>query len=442
MTAHPGSNPASTGGGAPPVMRGAGPLAGYRGIVLTQAWAGAYCTELLAMMGAELIQVEVRRRLDSWRGPYDGPLPAALQEITTAEHAWNCNPSYNSVNLGKQCITIDLSIPEGLEVFRRLVPLADFVVENFSPRVLGNLGIAYDDLRELRPDIILCSLSAYGGDGPWRNIPGIGGTIEPTSGMSALLGYRDGPPLNSGIMYPDGVAGLNGFAAIATALRHRNRSGEGQYIDLSMQETNLAWVGDAYLEQALNGVQRPRLGSRHMTYAPHNIYRAADREDGEPQWVAIAAQSDEQWRALAEVAEHVEWCDDARFAGNEARKQHEDELDAAIGEWAALQPRDELVARLGAAGVIAAPVLDAHEVAADPVLRERGFIVELDHPEAGRWPQSGIPMRFSGTPVEVTAPAPLQGEHNEAVFERLLGIDAEQYEALVRLGVTGRGEPE
>ncbi len=191
-----------------------GPLAGMRGIVLTQAWAGTYCTELMAFMGADLIQIEVLQRPDAWRGSYDAPLAGRMKDVPTAEHSWNCNFLYNSVNLNKRCITLNLQHPDGMAVFKRLLPLADFVVENFSPRVLGNLGIDFEAMREIKPDIILCSLSAYGHTGPWANIPGIGGTIEPTSGMSALLGYPDGGPMNSGQMYPDAAAGLNGFAAL------------------------------------------------------------------------------------------------------------------------------------------------------------------------------------------------------------------------------------
>jgi len=415
-----------------------GPLEGVRGIVLTQAWAGSYCTQLLGMMGADVVQLEVRKRLDSWRGSYDGPMPAALRSVPTAQHAWNCNPAYNSVNLNKRTATLDLATPEGVDVFKRLLVHADVVAENFSPRVLGNLGIGYEVMRSVKPDVILVSLSAYGHTGPWANVPGIGGTIEPTSGMSALLGYRDGAPMNSGQMYPDAVAGLNGFAAVLTALHHRHRTGDGQYIDLSMQEANLMFVGDAALEHVLTGAQRPRLGNRHLTFAPHGIYRCA----GEERWIAIAAESEAQWVALCTVAGHGEWRADARFADNAARKANEDALDAAIGAWTAGEGRDALARRLGAAGVFAAPVLDGLEVAHDPHLRARGFIAEVDHPEAGRWPQSGVPVRFSRTPVAVTRPAPLQGQHNLEVFGELLGMSGAEYEALARRGVSGVGPPD
>jgi crotonobetainyl-CoA:carnitine CoA-transferase CaiB-like acyl-CoA transferase len=419
-----------------------GPLEGVRGIVLTQAWAGSYSTELLGMLGADIIQLEVRKRLDSWRGSYDAPMPATLRAIPTAQHAWNCNPLYNSVNLAKRTATLDLGTEEGVDVFKRLLPHADIVAENFSPRVLGNLGIGYEVMRAIKPDVILCSLSAYGHDGPWANVPGIGGTIEPTSGQSALLGYRDGPPLNSGQMYPDAVAGLNAFAAMVTALHYRNRTGEGQYLDLSMQEANLTVVGDAALEYRLTGRQRPRLGNRHMTFAPHGVYACRDHGREHERWIAIAAETQAQWEALCDVAGHPEWRDDARFADNASRKANEDALDALLAACAATRDRDDLAARLSGAGVIAAPVLDGREVAADAQLRARGFIVDLDHPEVGRFPQSGIPTRFSRTPARVTRPAPLQGQHNLEVYAELLGMTEAEYEVLSALGVTGVGPPD
>lgn len=415
----------------------AGPLNGYRGIVLTQAWAGSYATQLLGMLGAEIIQVEFHGRPDSWRGSYDRPIPETVVDApgaATDQHPWNVNPLYNSVNLNKQCITLDLTDPDGVGIFRRLVPLADFVAENFAPRVLDNLGIDYEALRQIKPDIILCSLSAFGNNGPWRDVPGIGGTIEPISGMSSLLGYEGGPPLNSGQMYPDAAAGLNGFAGIVTALMHREMTGEGQYVDLSMQESSLAFIGDALLEERMTGNVRGRLGNRHTTFAPHGIYATADDK-----WLALAAETKDQWTALCRVDGRDDWLENVRFSDNAARKANEGALDAEIGAWVAGQKRDELAGRLVDAGVIAAPVLDAHEVAADEALRERGFIVDIHHPEAGSHPQSGIPMRFSRTPGAVQRPAPLQGQHTQEVLERLLGIDEDEYTDLLNRRITGAG---
>ncbi|MCK9486908.1 MAG: CoA transferase [Dehalococcoidia bacterium] len=419
-----------------------GPLAGTRGIVLTQAWAGSYCSSLLGMLGADVVQVEVRKRPDSWRGDYAAPLAPMLRDIETARNPWNCSALYNSVNLGKRCITLDLGDERGMRAFRRLLEHADFCAENFSPRVMGNFGLAYEQMRAIKPDIILASLSAYGHDGSWANVPGIGGTIEPSSGMSALLGYEGGPPLNSGQMYPDVVAGYNACAAIITALRHRDRTGEGQFIDLSMQEASLAWVGDAFLEYATTGRQRPRMGNRHHTFAPHGVYPAAPADGEGERWIALACESEEQWRALCDLAA-LGWAEDARFATPADRKANEDALDEAIRGWTAGHDRDVLASRLTEAGVVAAPVLDALEVAADPVLRERRVVVEVEHPEAGRWPQVALPMHFSRTVPEVPPrPAPLQGEHTHEVLAELLDMSADEVDELVRAGVSGGGPPD
>lgn len=414
-----------------------GPLAGMRGIVLTQAWAGAYCTNLLGYLGADVVQVEVTKRLDSWRGGYEGSMPATLQGVATAEHPWNCNPLYNSVNLNKRCVTLDLQTEAGIDVFRRLLPFADFVAENFSPRVLSNLGISYDKMRAIKPDVILCSVSAYGNAGPWSNAPGIGGTIEPTSGQSALNGYAGGPPLNSGQMYPDAVAGLTGCAAILTAIHHRDRTGQGQYIDLSMQDACLAFAGDAALEFTLTGRQRERMGNRHAQLAPHGIYRCS----GGDRWVAIACETEEQWSALFRVAD-VGWDTDARFATMADRKANEDALDAAITAWTSSRERDDVAAMLAAAGVIVAPVFDGREVAGDPHLRARGVVAEVGHREAGRWPQAVNPIQLSRTPAREVRPAPLLGEHSREVFAELLHMTNDEYEALAAAGVSSSARPE
>lgn len=415
-----------------------GPLEGVCAVVLTHAWAGTFATELLALAGAEVIQIEARRRPDGWRMGYQAPMPNALKAVPTAEHAWNCSGFYNSVNLNKQAITLDLQEPEGLEIFKRLIPLADVVAENFSPRVMGNLGIGYDALREIKQDLIMCSLSAYGATGAYRDVIGFGGTLEPTSGMSSLLGYEDDSPLNSGAMYPDPVAGYNGFAAIVTALFHRFRTGEGQHIDLSMQESNLTFVGDAALEYATTGRVRPRLGNRHTTFAPHAIFRAS----GEEQWVALAAENEEQWRTLCEIAGHPEWAADPRFADRGQRRANEDALNSAISGWMQDEERDTVADRLAEAGVLAAPVLDAGEVAADPDFDARGLVQDVEHPEAGTWRQMAVPYRFTRTPIRVTRPSPLLGEHSAEVLERYLGISAEEYAGLVARGVSGEGPPD
>jgi crotonobetainyl-CoA:carnitine CoA-transferase CaiB-like acyl-CoA transferase len=413
-----------------------GPLEGVRCIVLTQAWAGTFCTELLGLLGAEVIQVESRQRLDSWRGTYATPLPAALRDLPTAVHSWNCNALYNSVNLNKKCLTLNLGRPEGRDIFRRLLPFADIVAENFSPRVMANFGLDYAALRAVKEDIILVSLSAYGQTGPYAHIPGIGGTIEPMSGMSSLLGYEDGPPINSGAMYPDPVAGYYGAAACLLALRYRDRTGRGQYIDLSMQEASATLIGDALVEFALNRTVRRRLGNRHLTLAPHNTYRCAGGD-----WLALAARSEEEWRRLAEAAGHPEWLEDERFLDNAARKRNEEALDQAIGAWTGERDARELEADLAAARLPAARVVNAIELRETAHLWERGFFARIAHAETSERDYCGVPVRLTRSPGEVVLPAPLQGEHSWEVLSTYLNMDRHYYDHLVEEGITGSGPP-
>jgi crotonobetainyl-CoA:carnitine CoA-transferase CaiB-like acyl-CoA transferase len=412
----------------------AGPLAGYRGLVLTQAWAGTYATELLALLGAEIVQVEARSRLDSWRGSGTSQVPAALARRGTPGDPWDLNPLFNSVNLGKRSITLDLAAPAGVDLFRRLVPRFDFVAENFSPRVLGNLGIAYPDLRRLRDDIVLVSMSAYGATGPWSPVPGIGGTIEPSSGMSALLGYPGGPPLNSGHMYPDPVAGLCGCGAVVTALAHRRRTGEGQYVDVSMQEACATFIGDEWMRYQEAGAPPARRGNRHPAYAPHGVFACA----GDDQWVALAAADDAAWAAAAGVLGGTELAA-GRFATAAGRLAGESDLEAAIGARTAGRDKRELAAALAAAGVVAAPVLDVGEVLADPDLAARGVLRPVTHPLAGVALQAGLPLRTARTPLPPWQAPPQHGEHSLEVLQQELGLSAEEYAALAAAGVTGRG---
>lgn len=410
---------------------GPGPLAGFRGLVLTQAWAGTYATQLLGLLGADVIQLETRGRLDSWRGSYQNPIPKNLQDVPTAERAWNCSPLYNSVNLNKRCITVDLAEPDGVTLFRELVRHADFVAENFSPRVMGNLGIDYAALTEIRPDLIMASLSAYGAVGPWTKVPGIGGTIEPSSGMSALLGYEGAHPMNSGQMYPDPVAGLCGFSAIALALLHRDRTGDGQYIDLSMQEANFTFIGDAWCEYAINGDVRGPRGNTHPTLAPHSIYRC----QGADEWVAIACQNDAQWQALvAALALSLP----AEWMASE-RKANEQVIDAAISSWCAGRSKQDAADIVASAGACAAPVLRPGEIAEDQDLRDRGHMVSVEHPEAGQHWQSGLAANLSRTPGGVVRPAPLQGQHSFEVFSELAAMTQATYDDLVAREITGVG---
>ena len=413
-----------------------GPLAGVRVLTFTQAWSGTFATELIGFLGADVIQIEARRRPDTWRGGYQGAIPSGIQDPAKRQRKWNVGPFYNSVNLNKRGITLDIGDAQGAEYFRRLVPLADVIVDNFSPRVMGNWGLDYEALDRLRPGIIQASLSAYGASGPYRDIPGIGGTIEPMSGMTSLLGYEGGRPLNSGNMYPDPVAGVYMATAITAALRHRNETGHGQYIDLGMMEANATFVGDAFAEFTANGRVRPRMGNRHLRIAPHGIYPAAGG-----QWLALSADDETQWGALKGVLSLVA-LDAPEFATMADRKANEAALDEHIAGWVQTQDATEAERRLQAAGVTAARVRLPHEVLADPGLHARSFVESVTHPEAGTHDMVGVPWRFSRTPARVTRPSPMLGEHSREVLAEFLGVTDAEYEALVERNVSGDEPPQ
>ena len=422
--------------------RSKGPLSGLTGVVLTQAWAGTYCTMLLAMLGADVIQVEVRRRPDGWRGGYDGKIPIMLRDRETAVHPWNCGPLYNSVNLGKRCVTLDLSQPEGLTAFRKLVSEADFVAENFSPRVMNNFGVGYESLKEIRADVILCSLSAYGHTGPWANVPGIGGTIEPSSGMSSLLGYDDGVPLNSGQMYPDAVAGLNAATAIAAALYHRELTGDGQFIDLSMMEANLTFVGEALSETLWTGAIPGPLGNKHRTWAPHDIYQGQDKDDKSKSFIAIGCETDSQWKRLSElILAQTENIDLSKFDTLEGRKKHELELDMVVADFCRIPDIDTLTRNLQQSGIPSSPVRNTLDVSFDSDLISRGLLQDIDHPEAGHAYQATLPIQFDGCKVTDIGASPCHGEHSWEILRDLTDMDKETFERLVEMGVTGEGPP-
>lgn len=242
--------------------------------------------------------------------------------------------------------------------------------------------------------------------------------------------------MNSGAMIPDAVAGSWFAAAIVTAIRHRNRTGEGQYIDLGMMEANAMLTGDAFLEYTANGRVRGPSGNRHPQYAPHNTYPA-----GDGRWVAIAVEDETQWRALLEQTGDPVLAADARFATMADRKAHETELDDAIGAWVAEREADPLVEVLSAAGIPAARLRERPEVITHPALVARGFGVDVEFPEAGRRHAAGAPWRMSVTQPEVSRPAPMLGEHSFEVFEELLGMSVDEYDGLVERGISGDEPP-
>ncbi len=398
------------------------PLAGIRVADFTWVWAGPFCTLQLAHLGAEVIRVEsaqhpcVTRLLPPWPEGQPG---------------LNRSGYFNQYNQGKLSFALNLKHPEAVTVAKDLVRVSDVVCENFAFGVMERLGLGYEELRKVRPDIVMISMSGYGCTGPEREYVSYGPAQVPLSGLSSLTGYRGSPPMHVGISYGDPTAGLHAAVAVLAALWHRERTGEGQFIDLSQWETTIAVIPEAVIEYGWKQTQPERNGNRDPSMAPHGIFRCA----GEQRWVAIAVRNDAEWKALAQAIGRDDLAHDPRFATLPGRKANEDEIEAVLESWTRQRSPQEVTEQLQAAGIPCFPCYDSRDIAQDRHLRESGFFVELDHPEVGRKLHLGIPWRMSETPCQVSRPAPCLGEHTEQVLREILGYPPERIAQLKEAGV-------
>lgn len=389
------------------------PLAGVRVLDFTWVWAGPFCTQLLADLGAEVIKVESARRTDNTRlGRLPDGTPKGL----------NRNAGHNQLNRGKLSITCDLSSPGGKEVILRLAAVCDVAVENFAPRVLPNLGLGYERLAEANPALIMLSMSGLGATGPLRDTILYGNSQLAIAGMGSLLGYPGGPPENIAFAHGDPVNSYHAFYAILAALWARARGGRGQQIELSQLEGLLATMAEGVLEFTMNGREPRRSGNEHPIMAPHNVYHG--REPGS--WLSIAVKTDADWDGLCAAMDRPEWARDRRFADRLSRWQHRDALDEHLASWVRQHEVHELAELLQGHGVAAATMETVHELVKDRHLRERDTFVEIDHPETGPRGAIGRPFRLSGSALPPYRHAPLFGEHTETILHDLLGYSVEE----------------
>ena len=409
------------------------PLEHIRAAVLTQAWAGAYTTMLLADMGAEVIQIESLDRPDPWRGGYPPRLSGAYPENQPGDRPYNRAANFNSVNTNKSGITLDLNTIEGKGLFLDLVSISDIVAENFSARVIPYFRLGYKFLRHVNPSLIMLRMPTYGCDGPYSTYMGNGGTTEPMSGLSSLMGYGDDPPMNSGIMHTDPVAGLYGLSSLLIAQHHRNRTGEGQLIDLSQQETSVHLITHQVMDHLMNGKNSRPMGNRDGRMAPHGNFPCG----GNDSWVAIAVRSDQEWQRLCTVMGKAELASDQRFASLQARLHNVDELERRISQWTRDRKAYDIMSQLQAEGIPCVPVLNAHQVLENPQLKDREFFGQVDHPEIGSHLHAGTPWRMSGAPTRVRTPAPGLGQHSAEILSTLLGVSAGDLASLEEKGITG-----
>lgn len=399
-------------------------LKGIRILDLTTAIAGPTATQVLGDLGAQVIKIEGPRHAERMR-----LINTPADQLTSSRvvgSGW-----FSGLNRNKLGITIDLTRPEGKELFKTLVRISDVVVENYTPRVMPNFGLDYPVLKEVNPAIIFIAMPGYGPVGPYKDYPSWGETIEATSGLAHLTGYEDGPPLRSGIIMPDTLAGLNAAFATILCLHHRIRTGEGQHIVLSQLEGSTLLVGEAILDFAMNGRIQGRTGNRDPLQAPHGIYPCA----GDDEWVAIAVGTQEQWLALRSSMGDPPWAQPAEFTTPWARQCHREALDRHLGQWTRQFTKYEVMRRLQDAGIPAGAVLSGGGLAQDPHLRERGFFWEYGETIAGDGPTfkyPGFRAKFEGSAEGVQYRAPAFAEHNSLVLEGILGLSREELDALLQ----------
>ena len=395
-------------------------LAGVRVVDLSMGWAGPLAARNLADMGADVIKVEGCVRFDWWRGW------EATQEWIDTGGAEK-NPAFNMVNRNKRAITLDLASPEGAALLKRLVALADVVVENYSAGVLPKLGLDYAALAEANPALVMISMPAFGTDGPWSGYRAYGSTVEQASGLPHLSGTPEHPPTMVHVALGDPVGGLNGAAALLTALRARKYTGRGQYLDLSQSQSLFPLGIQGILAQSATGEAPPRLGNRSPRHAPHGVYPCA----GDDEWITIAVLTEAQWRAFAA---HTGI---AGFGDAEDRLARVDEVDHAVAAYTENQVAELLAGELQTVGVPAAQVASSLELASDAHLAARGFWKLLERDVVGELPHPAAPYRVGDAPFDIDRPAPTLGQHNREVLTELLGLGDEEIDALERRGVIG-----
>lgn len=395
----------------------------------------------MADLGAEVIKLESLSVYDSHRGPVSPARGiAAYPDGEPGDEPWNRNGWFNCLHLSKYGVTLELTSEAGdagRRVFERLVSISDVLIENFRQGSLERLGYDYAALRRIRPDLIYVSMPAFGNTGPWKGYLGYGIGQEQLSGMAHLTGYAGDGPMKSGINHGDPITGSHAAGLLLAALRHRRRTGEGMYIDVSQQESSVALTGGEVLAYQITGREPERMGNRSRWHAPSGAYPCA----GEDRWITIAAVDERQWVALANVmasdTDAPELASDARFATAEARLAHQDELDAIISRWTGTQDAFTLAQRLQSAGIPAAPVMRGPDLLRDPHYMERETFLTVDHPQVGPRQYPGLPWKMSATPGQVRGPAPTLGQHNREIYGELLGMAAADIDALESGGVIG-----
>lgn len=394
-------------------------LDGVRVIDLSRVLAGPYCTMLLGDLGADVIKIEVPGRGDDTR--HWGP-PFAER----GESAY-----FLCVNRNKRSLALDLKSEHGLEILRQLISQGDVLIENFRVDTLENWGLSYEELQRLRPGLVYCTITGYGYTGPYRSRPGYDFIIQAEGGLMSITGPVDGEPCKVGVAITDISAGLFACNAILAALFARQRTGDGQRIDIALLDAQVAWLANVASNYLISGQKPERYGNAHPNIVPYQTFQARDG------YFALGIGNDEQWVRFCKKVGQEGWASDPHFATNAARVENRQALASLLSDLFIQHNTDHWLSELESIGVPCGPINSIEDVFADPQVQARQMRIDLPHPTAGRVPLVGSPLKIPTAPPQMRLPPPLLGQHSGEILEELLGYSSKTVEALRVEGIIG-----
>ena len=404
-------------------------LENVRVIDLTAYLSGPFVSMNLAAMGAEVVKIERPKVGDPcrWNPPFAGSDGVGYERKTDTD----VSLIYLKRNRGKKSISLNMQKDEGKEIFRRLVEKGDIVIENFAPGVIERLGFDYPKLKQINPKIIYCSISGYGQNGPYRDRTAFDLTIQASSGIMGVTGFPDGPPTRCGAWIGDMIPAMYGLSGILAALFSREKTGKGERIDISMQDSCFSMIMDEALDFHLSVGIPMRTGNRNPRLAPWNTYPAKDG------YVILCVANNSQWEAFLEAIERQDLKEDPRFKNQVGRAKNSDDVEEIVLDWLKPLTKEEALRRLREKKVPCDPVPEIDEVFEDPQLKHRGMIQELLHPISGRTgiKTAGFPIHFTECQAGLQGPAPYPGQHSEEIYKGLLGISQEELDKLKEEGI-------
>ena len=398
------------------------PLDGLRVLDISRALAGPFCTMMLGDLGADVIKVERPGRGDesrSWGPPFVGTPNDSYPGESTY---------YLAANRSKRSLTVNLKSPEGQEIIQRLAAVSDVLVENYLTGSLDKMGLGYEQLHELNPRLVYCSISGYGRSGPYAGKGGYDFILQAEGGIMGITGPVEGPPFRVGVSIIDLTTGMFASTAILAALRARDVTGEGQLLDLSLLDSSAAILTNVASNYLIGGVEPKRMGNAHFNIAPYEVFRARDR------WLTLGALNQRQWENLCNVVDRQEIIDDPLFASNQDRVENRASLAEVLNGAFAARDAREWIEELHQVGIPSGVINTIADVFNHPQAQERELKIELEHPTAGVLSFPGYPYKFSETPAQARRPPPLLGEHTDEVLSELLEYSPAEVQELHKLG--------